>query len=303
MIYVADQGNRLIRRVDPRTSQVTTLMGISGTQGTADGYLGTATFRTLRDMSIYPADLSVYLTDDASIRVLEPDYVLPDRSSLLTCATTLSFTTPNPTLSCVFTAQQNNQPIITTSSYVYPVLPANVTIFSSNYPITTASLQTGLTLQLTERLSSIFGVTVTFPMALPFGSLQIAFNSTYTSSVQVMPADTTSIMNCTSSTVSVSTPLSCSIWLQSYNQTAFGSASYLSVFTANLPTYWSSSSTGQFSTISPASGSVFGFQYTTPAVSGVYQLLVSYAGVTLTGFSITVVDVPDSTTDFGCVMF
>eukprot|EP00455_Lapot_gusevi_P028836 TRINITY_DN3088_c0_g2_i4.p1 TRINITY_DN3088_c0_g2~~TRINITY_DN3088_c0_g2_i4.p1 ORF type:complete len:111 (-),score=33.05 TRINITY_DN3088_c0_g2_i4:63-395(-) len=110
-------------------------------------------------------------------------------------------------------------------------------------------------------------------------------------------------MNCTSSIAFVSTPLACSIYLSVSNQSAAVTASLISVYVADLPTSWSSAAVGQLSTIQPSSGFSFAFQYTTPAVSGVYQLMVAYTNVTLAAFPISVIDTPDATTDFGCVMF
>ncbi len=65
-LYVADDGNYLLRKVDLQTASVTTLAGIPGTQAILDGPQGVGTFSSLR--GVWFDGTHVYLTDDDAVR-------------------------------------------------------------------------------------------------------------------------------------------------------------------------------------------------------------------------------------------
>ena len=68
-VYVADTGNRVVRRISPQKS-VTTVAGSAGSSGFLDGTGVTARLGSIRAISIVPSG-DVYVGDTTRLRLLE----------------------------------------------------------------------------------------------------------------------------------------------------------------------------------------------------------------------------------------
>ena len=72
-LYVADGGNHAIRIVDTDTKEVTTVAGVKGSSGTADGTGTNAQFKSVRGLYLDPAgDASTfYVADNHAVRLMK----------------------------------------------------------------------------------------------------------------------------------------------------------------------------------------------------------------------------------------
>jgi sugar lactone lactonase YvrE len=65
-LYVADRGNRVIRRVDLMAGEVSTLAGGPGELGAVDGSFQEARFRTPMELALGPSGNDLYVTDSSN---------------------------------------------------------------------------------------------------------------------------------------------------------------------------------------------------------------------------------------------
>lgn len=72
ILFVGDQGNRVIRKIDVTTGTVSTFAGTVGSFGGADGPPGTGKFRYIFDLVVDPATGNLYVADSNAARKVDP---------------------------------------------------------------------------------------------------------------------------------------------------------------------------------------------------------------------------------------
>jgi len=158
-VYVTDFLNHTIRKVT-QAGVVTTIAGLAGVSGSADGTGTDARFKNPDGIAAYSAnanDLYLYVADrsNLTIRKITISFSVPDAPT----AVYASVIPGNPQATVSFTAPADNGGSIVTG-YTVTSNPGNITASGSQSPITVTGLTNGVSYTFTVTATNVIGNSV-----------------------------------------------------------------------------------------------------------------------------------------------